>query len=162
MTKIKRQNLKFFDPASDRLILRARAGSEDARRKLLQAIADQAVPSGGPPNPIQRLIQSAFAKAAAASTPENELLNQLGLRVAGRPRVELTDEQQDIVFSLASDLYAEHWRRASGVRMSKQCSVRRNQLAKSIGITPQAVNKILDEWVVGFEQDAEWKRGEAD
>lgn len=158
MKKRKKGNLYFLDLSADRLILRARHGSLEARRQLLQAVADQAVPDGDIPNPIQSLIKNAFSKAAQAAQPENELLKELGLRVVGRPRVELTEEQESAIFSLASELYGENWRRAEGCRMSKSCSTLRNQLANSIGITNSALDKILDDWVMGFEQDAELKR----
>jgi hypothetical protein len=158
MKKNKKGNLQFLDPMSDRLIFRARHGSLEARRQLLQVVADQAVPDGDLPNPIQSFIKNAFSKAAQAAHPENELLKELGLRVAGRPRVELTEEQENAIFSLASELYGENWRRATGCRMSKSCSTLRNQLANSIGITNSALDKILDDWVTGFERDAALKR----
>lgn len=161
MRKKLRGNLYFFDPAADRLILRARTGSNDARRQLLQAIADQAVPHGDLPNPLQRLIQSAFSQAARSSEPGKELLKQLGLRTVGRPRAELTPEQDGAIFSLAFDLYVEKWRR-KGCRMSKQCRARSKELAESIGITTQGLDKTLDDLVIGFEQDAEWRHNEAE
>lgn len=160
--KEKRGNLAWFEPSMSRLITRARAGSLEARRQLLQAIADRVVPPGDIPNPIQTLIQNAFARAARAARPENELLKELGLRVAGRPRVDLTKEQEDAVFSLASELYCENWRRATGLRMSKSCSQRRNEVAFEIGITPQALDKILDEWVQAFQQHSELSKREAE
>ena len=154
-------NLYFINFTTERLIHLARTGDKDARRQLLRAIAEQAVPSGVIPNPIQRLIQVAFSKAACASEPEKELLKQLGFRVVGRPRTVLSSEQEEEIFSLAFDLHIENWRRKGG-RMSKQCRARSERIAKSIGITTQGVYKILDEWVVAFEQDPEWKRNEAE
>lgn len=162
MKKRKKGNLKFFDPTADRLILQARAGSVVARRRLLQAIADQAVPHGDLPNPIQGLIQTAFSKAAQAVEPADELLKGLGLRTVGRPRVDLTADEEDAIFDLAVDLYGERWRYGRGCRLTKVYSERLKSLAKHIGVTETGLKKILDPWVAGIEEDAEWRRREAD
>ena len=162
MRRTKRGNLYFVDVASEHLICRARTGDDGARRQLLRVIADQAVPLGDTPNPIQNLIQVAFSKAARSPEPEKELLKQLGFRVVGRPPAVLSPEQQLEIINLASDLHIENWRKGNGIRMSKQCKGGAKRIAKSIGITTQGLDKILDRWVVAVEVYAEWRRNEAE
>jgi len=155
-------NLYFYAPEESALISSARSGSLPARRKLFEEIARQAVPAGNKPRPIQALVQKAFSLAARSTEPAPVLLRELGLNVPGRPRKDLTPEQDDAIFSLALDLYDENWRRGRKIRMSKTSSERCNALALRIGITPQALKKKLAVFVEAIEEDLEWRRQEAE
>jgi hypothetical protein len=156
-----RGNLYFLAPEESALILSARSGSLSARRRLLEEIAKQAVPAGDIPRPIQELVQKAFYSAAHSKDPAAVLVKELGLKVSGRPSAQLTTEQDSAIFSLACDLHGENWRRGRKVRMSKMNSERRNALARSIAVAPQALDKKLYALVEALEQDLEWRRQEA-
>jgi hypothetical protein len=157
-----RGNLYFYAPDESALIAGARSGGIADRRRLLDEISKQAVPFGDTPRPIQALVQKAFYLAAHSKDPAATLLKELGLKVRGRPSAQLTDDQESAIVSLAFDLHYENWRRGRKVRMSKANSERRNALACSVAISPQALDKKLDALVEAIERDLEWRRQEAE